>query len=116
MIGLNVDVSIKFKEFLQEIYRIGGINSAEYELILRCLYNVKPLVSAFVISNQEYLQFFLFGHDVSQVVVLISKVLIPSRQSMSTLTSFTIPLAQKILNFRHLSQPSVNPNVQWCLE
>ena len=50
---LNVEASIKVEKVLGEIYRISGINSVKYELILRCLSNVKPLVSAFAVSNQE---------------------------------------------------------------
>lgn len=49
---LNVDVSLKFENFVGEIYRISGINSVKYDLVLRCLYNVKPFISPFVISNQ----------------------------------------------------------------
>lgn len=52
---MNVDVSIKFEDFLGEIYRISEINSTEYDLVLRWLYNVKPFIHASFVSNQEYL-------------------------------------------------------------
>lgn len=53
MKGLIVNVEITYEDFLQEIYRISEINSVEYELVIRCLYNVRPKVYAFVISNQK---------------------------------------------------------------
>lgn len=70
---LNADVTIKLENFLGEIYKISGINSAEYYLVLRCLYNVKPFISSFVINNQD-LQFFIIGNDVSKVMGMVSKV------------------------------------------
>lgn len=49
---LNVDISIKFGNFLGEICIINGINSAEFDSVLRCLSNVKPFIPAFDINNQ----------------------------------------------------------------
>ena len=69
MKGLNVNISIKFEEFLGKIYRISGINYVEYNSIMMNLYNVKPLVSTFVISNQEDFHFLFTSDDVSEVVV-----------------------------------------------
>lgn len=59
--GLNVDVHIKFEDFFREIYRITTINSAKYDLVLRCIYNVKPFVGPLVIANQEELEFIKMG-------------------------------------------------------
>lgn len=61
---VNVDVNIKFEDFLGEIHRISEINSVEYDLVLRCLYNMNHFIYAFVISNQEDLHFFLINNDV----------------------------------------------------
>ena len=60
---LILDVSIKFGDEI--FYRISGINSAEFDLVLRSLYNVKPFIFAFVNNNQEDLQFLLTSDDVS---------------------------------------------------
>lgn len=57
MKGSNVNVTIKLEKLFGEIYRTSRVNSVEYELILRCLYNVKPSIFAFAISSQEDLQF-----------------------------------------------------------
>lgn len=81
----------KFEDYLDEIFRIIGTKSAEYDMILKCLYNVKPFIYAFVIRHQD-LQFFLIGDDVFEVAVSVSKVSIPTHQSGCTLWSFTIPI------------------------
>ena len=65
MKGLNVNIGIKLKEFLGEIYRISGINLAKYELIMSCLYNVKPFISVLLLVTKKIFKYFLTGNDVS---------------------------------------------------
>lgn len=39
--GLIVDIKITYEEFLHKMYRMSRINSAEFELVIWCLYNVR---------------------------------------------------------------------------
>lgn len=91
--GLIVNIRIMYEDLLWEIYRIGGINFIEIDLVIRCLYNVRLNVSTFVISNQEDLNFFLTGDDVSQMTLLVSKLLVVFHKSRSTILSFPIQMA-----------------------
>lgn len=117
--GLVVDLSITYDDFLRQIYRISGINSDEFDLILRCVYNIKPKVAAFVISNEEDLQFFLTGEDVSQLALLVSTSPKEVHGSRSDVTSFPYTLGQNTLShtpthpsvFDNMSQYSMGMNL-----